>query len=185
MRSAGIRLVKPHEIWPIEKLKPYERNSRTHSDEQVEDIGGSFEAFGMNDPIAVHRELGIVEGEGRYRAAMELGMTHLPVLSLNHLTRDQARAYLIAHNKLAEKAGWDKEILSRELRDLEDTIKAAGTLVVPPLPPLPKLGFSNFELGILLPKGEIKKEPEREVERIPKLKKTMTCPGCGLAFTSA
>lgn len=172
---SSVHLVRRLEVWPIEKLRPYERNSRTHSETQVEEIGESFDEFGMNQPIAVHRKLGIMAGEGRYRAALVKGMTHLPVVVLDHLTEAKARAYLIADNKLAEKAGWDRAILSREMRDLED-LKTI---------PLPKLGFSQRELDELLPKGEIRNEPPLPPAKIPRLKKTMKCPGCGLEFTSA
>lgn len=176
VRRKAIHLVRRIQIWPIEKLKPYERNSRTHSEAQVEEIGESFEEFGMNNPVLVHKKLGIVAGEGRYRGAQLKGMTHLPVISLDHLTPEKAKAYLIADNKLAEKAGWDRDILSRELRELED-LKAVS---------LPKLGFSQWELDQLLPKGEIRKDPEGpEPARVQKLKKTMRCPGCQLEFTTA
>lgn len=176
VRRPAIHLVRRLQIWPVEKLKPYAGNSRTHSEGQVEEIGESFEEFGMNNPILVHKKIGIVAGEGRYRAAVVKGLTHLPVISLDHLSEMKARAYLIADNKLAEKAGWDRDILSRELRALED-LKSV---------PLPKLGFSQWELDQLLPKGEIRKEPDGpEPARVQKLKKTMRCPGCQLEFTTA
>lgn len=103
-----------------EKLIPYARNSRTHSDEQVQQIMGSIKEFGFTNPILVDADGVIIAGHGRTMAAQRLGMKEVPCLRLSHLTEAQKRAYVIADNKLALNAGWDDEMLAVELRNLRD-----------------------------------------------------------------
>jgi DNA modification methylase len=103
-----------------EKLIPYARNSRTHSDDQVQQIMGSIKEFGFTNPVLVDGDGVIIAGHGRTMAAQRLGMKEVPCLRLSHLTEAQKRAYIIADNKLALNAGWDDEMLSVELRNLRD-----------------------------------------------------------------
>lgn len=103
-----------------EKLIPYARNSRTHSDEQVQQIMGSIKEFGFTNPVLVDGDGVIIAGHGRTMAAQRLGMKEVPCLRLSHLTEAQKRAYVIADNKLALNAGWDDEMLALELRNLRD-----------------------------------------------------------------
>ena len=102
----------------MEKLVPYERNARTHSDEQVAQIVKSIEQFGFTNPILVDGEDGILAGHGRLMAAKRLGMQQVPVVVLDHLSEAQRRAYVLADNQLALNAGWDQELLKGELLDL-------------------------------------------------------------------
>lgn len=104
---------------PIGSLLPYARNSRTHSPEQIGKVADSIRRFGFTNPVLI-RGAGIVAGHGRVMAARQLGMEAVPVIRLDHLTEDEARAYVIADNKLAELAGWDDDLLALELRDLQD-----------------------------------------------------------------
>jgi site-specific DNA-methyltransferase (adenine-specific) len=108
------------EYLETEKLVPYARNSRTHSDEQVQQIMGSIKEFGFTNPILVDAEGLIIAGHGRTMAAQRLGMKEVPCLRLGHLTESQKKAYVIADNKLALNAGWDDEMLRLELADLQD-----------------------------------------------------------------
>jgi DNA modification methylase len=103
-----------------EKLVPYARNSRTHSDEQVQQIMGSIKEFGFTNPVLIDADGVIIAGHGRTMAAQRLGMKEVPCLRLSHLTDAQKRAYVIADNKLALNAGWDDEALANELRGLRD-----------------------------------------------------------------
>ena len=80
---------------PIEKLIPYARNSRTHSDEQVAQIAGSIREFGFTNPVLIDSEGTIVAGHGRVMAARKLGLDSVPCLRLGHLTPTQVRAYVI------------------------------------------------------------------------------------------
>lgn len=105
--------------WPIDRLRPYERNPRTHSAEQITKIAASLLEFGWTNPILVDSDAGIIAGHGRLLAARELGMTTVPVIELSHLTKAQRRAYVIADNRLALDAGWDEDLLAEELKALE------------------------------------------------------------------
>jgi len=99
----GPHVVLPGSLvhWPIDRLKPYERNPRTHSPEQITKIAASLLKFGWTNPILVDGDAGIIAGHGRLLAARELGMTTVPVIELSHLTDAQKRAYVIADNRLA------------------------------------------------------------------------------------
>jgi ParB-like chromosome segregation protein Spo0J len=103
----------------IDKLIPYARNSRTHSEEQVSQIAASIKEFGFLNPIIIDGDNGIIAGHGRVMAAKKLGMTELPCVDAKHLSDAQRRAYVIADNKLALNAEWDYEMLKIELGDLE------------------------------------------------------------------
>jgi len=99
-------------------LKPYPSNARTHSKKQIRMIARSIERFGFTNPVLATSSNEILAGHGRVQAAKLLGMTTVPVLRIDHLNEDERRAYIIADNRLAEKAGWDKEILEIELQHL-------------------------------------------------------------------
>src|SRR5256886_6999944 len=119
--ACGKRLMPTHamakhiEHWPLDKLIPYARNPRTHSDAQVAQIAASIAEFGFNNPILVDTKAGILAGHGRLLAARKLGMAEVPVIVLDHLTEAQKRAYIIADNQLALNGGWNEELLRVEL----------------------------------------------------------------------
>ena len=117
-KPAEITLPDKIEHWPIDRLRPYERNPRTHSAEQVAKIAASLLEFGWTNPILVDADAGIIAGHGRLLAARELGMESVPVIVLPHLTEAQRRAYIIADNRLALDAGWDENLLAEELKAL-------------------------------------------------------------------
>lgn len=132
-------LARKLELWPSDRLRPYDRNPRTHSDEQVEQIASSIQEFGFNNPILVDTEDGIIAGHGRLLAAQLLGLEEVPVVVLDHLSPAQRRAYLLADNQIAANAGWDDLLLADELKALaSDDFD------------LSLLGFSDDELGDLL-----------------------------------
>ena len=106
------------ELWPIEKLVPYERNARTHSPEQVRQLAASITEFGFTNPILVDEEHGVIAGHGRLAAAKDLALEQVPVVVLDHLTPKQKKAYIIADNKLALNAGWDTNLLHEEIAGL-------------------------------------------------------------------
>lgn len=118
--DSPVRLPGKLEHWNIDRLRPYERNPRTHSPEQITKIAASLLEFGWTNPILVDGDAGIIAGHGRLLAARELRMTTVPVIELTHLTEAQKRAYVIADNRLALDAGWDEDLLADELRALED-----------------------------------------------------------------
>ena len=108
------------ELWLLDRLIPFARNPRTHSDAQIAQIAASIAEFGFNNPILVDTKAGIIAGHGRLLAARKLGLTEVPVIVLDHLSEAQRRAYVIADNKLAENAGWDDELLRSELAALQE-----------------------------------------------------------------
>ena len=115
-----VALAERVELWPIEKLRPYERNPRTHSEAQVDRIAASMVAFGWTNPVLVDEQGGILAGHGRLLAARKLGLAEVPVIRFEHLSEAQKRAYLIADNQLALQAGWSEELLAAELAWLRD-----------------------------------------------------------------
>jgi DNA modification methylase len=132
--------------WPVERLIPYARNARTHSDEQVAQIAASIAEFGWTNPILAGSDGIIIAGHARLLAARKLGITEVPVIVLDHLTETQRRALVLADNRLALNAGWDEEMLRVELESIRDD----GF-------DLDLTGFSDDELEDLL------REPEEVV----------------------
>lgn len=108
------------EQWPIDRLVPYARNSRTHSQEQIAQIAASIVEWGFTTAVLVDEDGGIIAGHGRILAARKLGMAEVPVMVAAGWSEAQKRAYIIADNKLALNAGWDNEMLSLELGELGD-----------------------------------------------------------------
>jgi len=132
-------MAKHIEMWLVERLIPWARNPRTHSDAQVAQIAASIAEFGFNNPILVDTNSGIIAGHGRLLAARKLGLEEVPVIVLDHLTEAQKRAYIIADNQLALNAGWNDELLGIELAALQQENFDVGLL-----------GFDDEELARLL-----------------------------------
>src|SRR5580704_13432796 len=119
--AAGMRQFSPAiERVCIRSLKPYPRNARRHSRAQIKQIAASIERFGFNNPVLIADDGEIVAGHGRVSAAKLLGIETVPAVRLSHLTEAERRAYVIADNKLALNAGWDREMLAIELQGLVD-----------------------------------------------------------------
>jgi len=131
------------EHWNLDRLKPYDRNARTHSTEQIAQIVASIQEFGFTNPILVDENDGIIAGHGRLMAARDLQMQTVPVVVLSHLSPAQRRAYILADNKLALNAGWDDTLLAAELESLSEIDFDISLL-----------GWSNDELAELLPDVE-------------------------------
>jgi len=123
----------------IADLIPYANNTRTHTDEQVEKVAASIQEFGFTNPILIDEKLGVVAGHCRLAAAKKSGLEQVPVIRLSHLTEQQRRAYVIADNRLAEEAGWDEEMLAKELAFLANENFSAELT-----------GFDESELSAIL-----------------------------------
>lgn len=108
------------EYLPISRLKLRTSNPRTHSDKQIDQIARSVQRFGFTNPIISDAENNLIAGEGRLKAAKALGFSEVPVVRLEDMTEAEIRAYVIADNKLAENAGWDRNLLALELQYLSD-----------------------------------------------------------------
>jgi len=104
---------------PVNKLVPYARNARTHSKEQILQLRASMREFGFVNPVIVDKDLNIIAGHGRIMAAKEEGIAEVPCVFVEHLTEAQKRAYILADNRLALNAGWDADMLSVELAELQ------------------------------------------------------------------
>jgi DNA modification methylase len=146
------------ELWPTARLRPYERNPRTHSDAQVDQIAASMVEFGWTNPILIDENAGILAGHGRLLAARKLGVTEVPVIRFAHLSEAQKRAYILADNQIALQAGWDDALLAEELAWLRDERFD-----------LDLVGFDATELERLLAiaDGESASEDEDEVPEPP------------------
>jgi len=105
---------------PTLALKPYSNNARTHSPKQIKQIARSIERFGFNNPVLIDDDNQIIAGHGRVEAAKQLKMKTVPCVRLSHLSDADKRAYVLADNRLAEKSGWDNEVLAIELQHLVD-----------------------------------------------------------------
>lgn len=102
----------------VAELIPFMNNARTHSEEQVREIAASIEEFGFTNPVLLDGDSGVIAGHGRLKGAELLSIEEVPTVELGHLTEAQKRAYILADNRLAEKAGWDDHLLTLELGDL-------------------------------------------------------------------
>jgi len=105
---------------PIHALRLQDRNARTHSKRQIRQIADSMKRFGFTKPILTDDNSQIIAGHGRLEAAKLLGMATVPSIRLSHMSEIEKRAYVIADNEIALKAGWDREILAIELQGLID-----------------------------------------------------------------
>jgi DNA modification methylase len=106
------------ELRQLSRLTPYKNNARTHSKKQIRQIANSIKQFGFTNPVLIDDAGEIIAGHGRVEAAKLIGLTAVPTITLSHLSETEKRAYILADNRLAEKAGWDREILAIELQGL-------------------------------------------------------------------
>lgn len=104
----------------IDELKPYARNSRTHSAAQIDQLATSIREFGWTNPLLVDAGGTVIAGHGRLEAAKALGLSEVPTIDVGHMSEEQRRAYVVADNALALQSGWDKDLLKLELNELRD-----------------------------------------------------------------
>jgi DNA modification methylase len=148
--------------WPIEmlsprSLRPAQRNARTHSKRQIRQIADSVERFGFTNPIIADEHGQIVAGHARAEAAKLLGMKQIPVIRLSDRNKTEIRAYMLADNKLAERAGWDREMLAIEFEELQIALPEIGLDV----------GITGFDPGeidsIMLDFAEARTNPADQI----------------------
>jgi ParB-like chromosome segregation protein Spo0J len=161
------------EQWAIERLTPYARNARTHSDAQVAQLAASIREWGWTTPILVSPDGGVIAGHGRLLAARQLGMVNVPVIVAEGWSEPKTRAYVLADNQLALQAGWDNELLALELGEL-------GELGFD----LDLTGFGSDEIAALAPGGTEEKIAPDEFgvvdENIPT---DHECPKCNYRWS--
>jgi ParB-like chromosome segregation protein Spo0J len=156
----------------LDKLIPYARNSRTHSDQQIAQVAASIREFGFTNPVLIDSEDGIIAGHGRVMAARKLGLTEVPCIRLGHLTETQKKAYIIADNRLAEVGGdWDEEMLGLELADLREADFD-----------LDLVGFDAGEIEAALNPAEPIQSDSDDGDRIQDVKEPIECPHCHMHF---
>lgn len=103
----------------IKDLRPYDKNAKVHSDEQVDMICNSIEEFGFISPCLIDKDNRIIAGHGRVMAAKKLGLKKVPCVYIEGLTEEQYKAYILVDNKLTELGGWDFDLLNSELDDID------------------------------------------------------------------
>ena len=133
---------------PLEQIYDYEKNIKTHDEEQIIAIAQSIDKFGFNNPILVNEKGEIIAGHGRYAAAQLLELDTVPVIRLKHLTDTQARLYRIADNKLSEKGKWDLDMLKIEINELEALTDTSKNLEIT------DTGFDILEIDSLFVEKE-------------------------------
>ena len=156
------------ELIKIERLTPYARNSRKHSDEQITQIAASIKEFGFTNPLLITDDDTIIAGHGRFAAAKKLGLDLVPCIRLKHLSKTQARALVLADNQIALNASWDFDMLAVEIDELNDAKYDIS-----------RIGFSNEELADLIGTPEMPPVPGGDGESE---KKPVVCPSCKHQF---
>lgn len=156
----------------IQKLIPYARNSRTHSDAQVAQIAASIKEWGWTMPILVDEQGGIIAGHGRVLAARSLGHKDVPVVIASGWSETKKRAYVIADNKLALNAGWDNDMLKAEIDELIESGYGMDLI-----------GFDSDDLEKLVNEQSFEPGNEGDQGKLDQLDpKWVSCPHCGKEF---
>ena len=139
-----------------ENLIPYANNSRTHSDDQINQVASSIKEFGFTNPVLIDEQGGIIAGHGRVMAAKKLGLSEVPTITLEGLTKAQLKAYVIADNQLALNSGWDVDLLRLEVETLQELEFDMDLL-----------GFDGITLDNLITVGDEAGSAEDEWEGMP------------------
>lgn len=156
------------ELTPTSSLQGYPRNARTHSKKQIQQIAGSIQAFGFLNPVLIDDGATVIAGHGRIEAAKLLGLDQVPTIRLSHLSDAERRAYILADNRLAELAGWDKEILAIELQALLDIDTQFNIDVI---------GFESAEIDLLIQELPTDGDPEDLLPEVDEDAPVVTQPG--------
>ena len=165
-------LKKKIEMAPIDSLKPYKKNSRSHSEAQIDKIVASITEFGFTNPILIDGNKQIIAGHGRVMAGKKMGLTEVPVISLDYLSEAQKRAYVIADNKIALDSDWDLGLLASELKAITDD----GF-------DIELTGFSSDELSAMLNGPGFEPGSEDDQGQLDEKQFVfMLCPHCGEKF---
>lgn len=143
------------------RLRPRARNPRTHAAKQIRQIAASIKEFGFISPILIDGADGIIAGHGRAEAAKLIGMSDVPTVRVDHLTPAQIRAYVIADNRLAENAGWDRELLTLELQELSVELNFDVTVT----------GFETAEIDLLI--TELNEGAADDADEVPEIDRSV------------
>ncbi|MGL4999106.1 MAG: ParB/Srx family N-terminal domain-containing protein [Cetobacterium sp.] len=156
----------------ISELKQYKKNAKLHPDWQIKQIADSIEKFGFNDPIAIDENGVIIEGHGRFLACKMLEVKEVPTICLDHMTVQEKKAYILAHNKINMNTEFDYDILKEELTEITDF-------------DLSFVGFTDFEIEEMMVVEEEEEMLElndyiEEDEGNSKKLNGLVCPECGV-----
>jgi hypothetical protein len=143
------------------RLRPRLKNPRTHTAKQIKQIAASVKEFGFINPILTDGADGIIAGHARVEAAKLIGMSDVPIVRIDHLTPAQIRAFVIADNRLAENAGWDRELLALELQELSIELNFDVTVT----------GFETAEVDLLI--SELNEGGPDEADEIPEIDRSV------------
>lgn len=143
----------PYRLTKIDEIKPYDRNPRIIPQAAVDAVAKSIQAFGFRQPIVVDGNGVILAGHTRYRAALQLGLSEVPVVWQTDISAIQAQGYRIADNKTAELSAWDRDALDTEVRDIAAQCDAD----------LAALGLADWELERILQETTIDESPRRDL----------------------
>lgn len=147
---------------PVSDIHGYDKNAKTHPENQLQQIAQSIRKFGFNNPVLISDDGEIIAGHGRFAAAKMMGLEKIPVIRLTHLSEAQKKAYRLADNKIAENGGWNVELLKLELTDLEvscDGVEITDT------------GFTTLEID-----GLFAEKPEKATDTKKADEKTNAVP---------
>jgi DNA modification methylase len=143
------------------RLRPRVKNPRTHTAQQIKQIAASIKEFGFINPVLTDSADGIIAGHARVAAAKLIGMSDVPTVRVDHLTPAQIRAFVIADNRLAEVAGWDRELLALELQELSIELNFDVTVT----------GFETAEVDLLI--SELNEGAADEAGEIPEIDRSV------------
>lgn len=160
---------RPVRMLAINDLKPYPKNTRMHSDAQIDQIAASLKEFEWTNPVLIDENMGVIAGHARLEAAKRLDLAEIPCIELKGLTEAQKQAYAIADNRLPLNASWNESLLRGELLDLQD---AEFDLSL--------LGFDASEIADITLGKEIN-QPEYDESTADSVE-MVTCPECGKSF---
>ena len=156
----------------LKDLTDYESNSRTHTDQQINQVAQSIKAFGFTNPLLIDDNNGIIAGHCRALAAGLLGLDKVPCVTVDGLDQHQKAALVITDNKIAENAGWDFNALKSELNFLDEV----GF-------DLSLTGIDDQELGSLMEWGDFEAGSESDQGQLDELDPIIIeCPHCGKDF---
>lgn len=155
----------------VGELKKYKNNSRTHSEKQIKQIERSITEFGFTNPILVDQNSEIIAGHGRLEAAKNLKLEMVPTITLEGLTEEQKKAYVIADNKLALNAEWDIDFLRKEV-DILDGLNFDLDL----------LGLNTADYELLYGKQKEDFDIPDDFQEIGEQELAHKCPKCGYEF---
>lgn len=158
--NSTIHISRQIELLSVKALRPSPRNARTHSKAQIAQIAQSINQFGFTNPVLVDEMANVLAGHGRLQAALDLGLGEIPTLCIGGLSAAQKRALMLADNKIADNAGWDRDLLAVELGELSGLLEAEGLEIA-------LTGFDIGEIDTLI--RDLGNEDESQDDELPAL----------------